>query len=204
MIQETHLWKPESNDAAVQEAAAMGYRAFFEPAVPSQGSRIDAHSSGGVAILVNESLRTEPLVWTGQPGRVIITKVWITSVGSSPLTCVSAYFHAGQGVSDPNREMASELGSFLQPLAPLVIGGDWQALPTELISTNFPKKPRAKVLAPAEGTCRSAKGDFREIVFFVVSDGAAQLMKSRCSMGSPTHTCLYVSNLLVMLTRSWL
>ena len=181
-IQEHHLVFDQSIAAEQASLQAAGWRGFFAPATQAPGALRESHSSGGVAVLVREEFSAHHAAVI-LPGRAIGVEVILPHISTDPILFISAYFYAGHGVDDANKEVASDLGCALSARSgPWAIAGDWQASPDQVLSTGFPARSGGRLLATpdSQGTCRSSAGSFRRIDFFVVSNGLAEL-----SIGSP-------------------
>ena len=180
-IQEHHLVKQATISAQQQIMAAAGWRAFFSPALQRPEAMHESHSTGGVAILVREELAASDPVEI-IPGRALAVSVAADTLAKAPVRVVSAYLVTGHSVGDANNELASDLGcEVAKHSGPWVIGADWQASPQQLLATGLATRSGGRFLATpdSQGTCRSSKGDFAHIDYFLVSAGLAETIK-RC------------------------
>ena len=176
-LQEHHLVFDQSIAVAQATLQAAGWRGFFSPATQAPGATHESHSSGGVAVLVREEFSAHHAAVI-IPGRAIGVEVSLPQLSAEPIFVISAYLHAGHGVDDANKEVASDLGCALSARSgPWAIAGDWQATPEQVLSIGFPVRSGGRLLATpgSQGTCRAASGSFRRIDFFVVSNGLAEL-----------------------------
>ena len=159
LIQEHHLVATHTIAAEQASLAAAGWRSFFAPAIQRPNATSEAHSSGGVAIIVREELAAQdPAIIV--EGRALSVTISAGPGAKAPIKFISAYFHAGLGIQDANKELASDLGAHLdQHSGPWVIGADWQATAEEVLSTRLPTRMGGRLITPPENQRHLPRGD---------------------------------------------
>ncbi len=177
MNQEHHLPIKEVA-AASTRLRRLGWQSLFVPAVPGGGGGWSA----GVAILARSPVAIS-LPPKGSDkvyaGRAVCAKV--EAPGLRPFLAYSAYLRDGEGLSEANLEILSEVGAHIETNAgmPFVVGADFQNQPEAIARVGFAEDAGAVLVTSAHprGTCRMRKSS-NEIDFFAFSRDMARAVQA--------------------------
>ncbi len=168
LCQEHHLG-PADIPAASAAALRIGWQSIFVPAAPGCGEGW----RGGVAIFARRFIGLSPPrigEYEVVPARALA--VMAEAPGYRPFVAVSVYLEHGHGVDAVNLRHLEQVGAFLEMQGehvPYVLGGDFQADPSDLARTGFARRSGGSLVASRSprGTCRSSTAT-SELDFFYV------------------------------------
>ena len=174
LVQEHHLSKQEEVDEASAWLRKRGMKSMWSKATAGVGKG----TIGGVAIFADEALGLAPPS-NGEaelePGRLLCGMVECS--GFRPMLCMSAYFVVGQGLGYQNMELLQKIGACAcsEP-AYFVVGGDFNAGPSQLEHSGFLERAGATVFKSRAATCFT-KSSSSEIDFFIGSSELSHTLK---------------------------
>ncbi|CAK0872580.1 unnamed protein product, partial [Prorocentrum cordatum] len=94
---------------------------------------------------------------------------WVGGCVAGGFHAASVYLPSGDGVGAEGRRILFQVGEFLFSMGkPFVIGGDFNALESEVRGTGLLEKIDGVIILTGKPTCRVGK-DWRDIDFFIVS-----------------------------------
>ncbi len=177
LCQEHHLG-PADIPAASAAALRIGWQSIFVPATPGSGEGW----RGGVAVFARRFVGlSPPRVGTYEvvPARALA--VMAEAPGYRPFVALSVYLEHGHGVDAVNLHHLEQVGAFLEMQGehvPFVLGGDFQADPSDLARAGFARRSGGSLVAARSprGTCRSSTAT-SELDFFYVHNSMTAGLK---------------------------
>ena len=161
LMQETKV-RATKVQAVRSQAERAGWRSHFGAALvtPKLGT------SGGAAVLSRKGLGSSPHDMVEKTQQHRIAGAWIGAVVKGGIHCFSIYLKDGDGMSDTNAAILTELAAAVAAVrGPWLIGGDWNVNPKALADSGWPEIVRGTIQAPVLPTCNTNVYDF-----FVVSN----------------------------------
>ena len=168
LLQETKLRQDRLQQAANQAHRA-GWKAAFGPALATCAKG----TSGGTAVCVRKGVGVvpNPAATDGYEHR--IAGAWVQGALRGGVHFFSVYLKDGEGVSDTNLAILTELAALLGAVrGPWVVGGDWNLTPEMLAQSGWTSIVKGRVAAPAEPTCNGKTYDY-----FVVSESLSDAVQ---------------------------
>ena len=156
LMQET---KQRANriDTARRQADRLGWRVHMGPALITSA----LGTSGGTAVASRKGLGSTPHEFIADGYRHRIGAAWVGAVVKGGVHNFSLYLKDGEGMSDTNAAVLTQLAAAIAAVrGPWIVGGDWNMTPQALMESNWPKIVRGHVHAPTLPTCNDSTYDF--------------------------------------------
>ena len=149
-------------EGAKNQAQQLGWRVSLSPA---HATSITG-TSGGTAVASRKGLGHIPCHNAiKEEYRHRIGAAWLGAVQKGGVHFVTVYLKDGEGISQTNQAILTELAAYLGTIrGPWIVGGDWNVTPQQLQSASWDSIVKGSIKQPAGPTCNGKVYDY-----FVVS-----------------------------------